>query len=398
MTLHRDLARFARAAAVCAAAAGLSAAVIPAASAAGHPARAAGLSANGHSAGRTADGRAAGRSVDGRLAGHAAADRPAGPLSWKLLDTGTEEHFRGLAAVSRKVAWLGGYDGVVLRTVNGGRTWINASPAGASALQFRDIEAFSATRAVAMAAGTGTDSRLYVTANGGRTWTLAYQNTNPQAFFDCMAFFNPRHGLVMSDPVDGKFRILATRDGGRNWTVLPNAGMPPALPGEAGFAASGECLTTSGHDAWFGGGGSTASRVFQSGDGGLTWHASTTPIVTGPTAGVFGLAFRNPEAGVAVGGDFNVPTASANVAALSSFRQPWISPRSGPAGYRSGVTWVPRSPSTVIAVGLTGSDVSYDSGLTWHTFDTGQFDTVSCAPDGSCWASGDLGRVAILQH
>jgi photosystem II stability/assembly factor-like uncharacterized protein len=368
MTLPRDLARFARAAAICAAA-GLSTAAIPAASAASHSA-----------------------------ASRAAAGRPAAPLSWKLLDTGTQVHFRGLAAVSRKVAWLGGYDGVVLRTVNGGRTWINASPAGASALQFRDIEAFSATRAVAMAAGTGTDSRLYVTANGGRTWRLAYQNTNAQAFFDCMAFFNPRHGLVLSDPVNGKFRILATRDGGRNWTVLPNAGMPPALPGEAGFAASGECLTTSGNDAWFGSGGSTASRVFQSRDRGLTWRVSTTPIVTGPTAGVFALAFRNPVAGVAVGGDFNVPTASANVAALSSHRGPWFSPQSGPAGYRSGVTWVPRSPSTVIAVGLTGSDVSYDAGLTWHTFDTDQFDTVSCTPDGACWASGDLGRVAILQR
>jgi len=380
MTLPRDLARFVRAAAVCAAAAGLSAGVVPAASAASHPAR------------------AAGHSAEGRSAGQATAGRPAGPFSWKLLNTGTQVHFRGLAAVSRKVAWLGGYDGVVLRTVNGGQTWINASPAGASALQFRDISAFSATRAVAMAAGTGTDSRLYVTANGGRTWHLAYKNTNPQAFFDCMAFFNPRHGLVLSDPVNGKFRILATRDGGRNWTVLPNAGMPPALPGEAGFAASGECLTTSGRDAWFGSGGSTESRVFQSRDGGLTWRASTTPIVTGPTAGMFGLAFRNPVAGVAVGGDFNAPTASANVAALSQHRGPWFSPRSGPAGYRSGVTWVPRTPATVIAVGLTGSDVSYDGGLTWHTFDTGQFDTASCTPDGSCWASGDLGRVAILQR
>ena len=370
MTLPRDLARFVRAAAVCAAAACLSAAAIPAASAAGHPA---------------ADRSAAGRSP--------------GQLSWKLLNTGTQVHFRGLAAVSRNVAWLGGYDGVVLRTVNGGRTWINASPAGASALQFRDIEAFSATRAVAMAAGTGTDSRLYVTANGGRTWSLAYKNTNPQAFFDCMAFFNPRHGLVLSDPVNGKFRILATRDGGRSWTVLPNAGMPPALPGEAGFAASGECLTTSGRDAWFGSGASTvAARVFQSRDGGLTWRASTTPIVAGPTAGINALAFRNPVAGVAVGGDFNVPTASANVAALSRHRGPWFSPGSGPAGYRSGVAWVPRTPSTVIAVGLTGSDVSFDGGLTWHTFDTGSFDTVSCTPDGSCWASGDLGRVAILQR
>jgi photosystem II stability/assembly factor-like uncharacterized protein len=368
MTWRRDRARFVRAAAVCAAVAGLSAVVAPAAGAATGSAR-------------PGAGQAAWRQ-----------------LSWRLVDTGTQTHFRGLSVVSREVAWLGGYDGVVLRTVDGGRSWINASPAGASALQFRDIEAFSATRAVAMAAGTGTDSRLYVTTNGGRSWRLAYRNTNPQAFFDCMAFFTPRHGLVLSDPVNGKFRILSTRNGGHDWTVLPNAGMPPALPGEAGFAASGECLTTWGHDAWFGSGGSTASRVFASRDGGLTWHVATTPMVTGPTAGVFALAFRTPLAGVAVGGDFANPTAAAKVAALSFLGSPWFSPPLGPAGYRSGVTWVPRTFATVIAVGLTGSDVSFDGGLHWYTFDTGQFDTVSRAPDGSCWASGDLGRVAILQR
>ena len=248
------------------------------------------------------------------------------------MDTGTQTHFRGLSVVSRKVAWLGGYDGVVLRTVDGGRTWINASPAGASALQFRDIQAFSATAAVAMAAGTGTDSRLYVTANGGRSWRLAYTNTNPQAFFDCMAFFNPRHGLVLSDPVNGKFRILATRDGGRDWSVLPTAGMPPALPGEAGFAASGECLTTFGHDAWFGSGASTAARVFSSRDGGLTWHVATTPIVTGATAGVFALAFRTPLAGVAVGGDFANPTAATHVGGPVLPGQPVVLPAVGPGG------------------------------------------------------------------
>jgi photosystem II stability/assembly factor-like uncharacterized protein len=354
---------------MCAAVAGLSAVVIPSANA------------------TTGSGR-----------GTAAYPGASRQLSWKLVDTGAQAHFRGLAVVSRKVAWLGGYNGVVLRTVDGGQSWINASPAGASALQFRDIAAFSATRAVAMAAGTGTDSRLYVTADGGRSWSLAYQNTSPQAFFDCMAFFSPRHGLVLSDPVDGKFRILSTRDSGRHWTVLRTAGMPAALPGEAGFAASGECLTTVGHDAWFGSGGSTAARVFASRDGGLTWQAATTPIVTGPTAGVFALAFRTPVAGVAVGGDFTAPTAAANVAALSYLGRPWFSPPSGPAGYRSGVTWVPHTPATIIAVGLTGSDVSHDGGQHWHTFDTGQFDTVSCAPDGSCWASGDLGRVAILQR
>ena len=200
---------------------------------------------------------------------------------WRLLDTGTTTHFRGLSVVSRNVAWLGGYDGTVLRTVDGGRTWINASPAGASTLQFRDISAFDARHAVAMAAGTGTDSRLYQTSDGGRTWRLAYENTNDAAFFDCMSFYDSSHGLVMSDPVDGKFRILSTRDGGRDWTVLPNTGMPPALTGEAGFAASGECLTTSGRDAWFGAGGSTASRIFHSRDGGYHWTVTNSPIVAG---------------------------------------------------------------------------------------------------------------------
>ena len=318
--------------------------------------------------------------------------------SWNLLSTGSQSHFRGLSPVSRTVAWLGGYNGLVLRTVNGGQTWLDASPAGASTLQFRDIAAFGATHAVAMAAGSGTDSRLYVTTDGGRSWRLAYQNTDPAAFFDCMSFFNAQHGLVVSDPVGGKFRILSTRDGGRSWTVLPNAGMPAALPGEAAFAASGECLTTSGSDAWFGAGGTTSARVFHSGDGGLTWDVSATPMTSGPTAGVFALAFRTPQFGIAVGGDFSAPTNSSNVSALSLFGRPWVTPPSGPAGYRSGVTWVPHSPTTAIAVGLTGSDISNDRGMHWRTFDTGQFDTVSCARDGSCWASGDLGRVAVLNR
>jgi photosystem II stability/assembly factor-like uncharacterized protein len=318
--------------------------------------------------------------------------------SWTLLDTGSTSHFRGLAPVSRKVAWISGYTGTILRTVNGGRSWIDASPAGASTLQFRDISATDALHAVAMAAGSGADSRLYRTSNGGRSWSLAYQNTDPDAFFDCMSFYDARHGLVVSDPVGGKFRILSTRDGGRSWTVLPNAGMPAALTGEAGFAASGECLTTSGRDAWFGSGGGATARIFHSADGGYHWSVTSTPLVSSPSAGVFGLAFRGPLFGVAVGGDFSAPAAATNVSAVSFFHRPWMTARTEPSGYRSGVSWLPRTFADVVSVGLTGSDISYDGGLHWHTFDTGQFDTVSCAPDTSCWASGDLGRVAVLRR
>jgi photosystem II stability/assembly factor-like uncharacterized protein len=318
--------------------------------------------------------------------------------SWQLVDTGSTSHFRGLSVVSHKVVWLGGYDGTVLRTTSGGRTWSNVSPAGASTLQFRDISAFDAGHAVAMAAGEGTDSRLYQTSDGGRTWNLAYQNTDPAAFFDCMSFFDPQHGLVLSDPVGGKFRILSTSDGGATWTVLPDTGMPDALPGEAGFAASGECLTTDGQDAWFGSGGGATARIFHSTDGGYTWTAQAAPIVSGPSAGVFALAFNTSDVGIATGGDFAKPKAHKKVAAHSYFGGPWQRAQVQPSGYRSGVTFVPGTLGTAIAVGLDGSDITDDGGATWTTFDTGQFDTVSCAPDGSCWASGALGRVAKLSR
>jgi photosystem II stability/assembly factor-like uncharacterized protein len=316
---------------------------------------------------------------------------------WQPVSTGSTSHFRALSVVSRKVVWLGGYDGTVLRTVNGGKTWQNVSPAGASTLQFRDIQASSARHAVAMAAGTATDSRLYETDNGGKSWKLAYTNHNAAAFFDCMSFSNARQGLVLSDPVNGKFRILATSNGGHSWKVLPSAGMPTAASGEYGFAASGECLTTSGHDAWFGGGGATKAQIFHSGDGGYTWHVSVAPIVSSASAGVNGLAFRTADLGIAVGGDYAAPTAASHVAAVSDFHQPWSPAGGQPSGYRSGVTFVPHTLFTAVAVGLNGSDVSFDAGHHWTTFDGGSFDTVSCAHDGSCWASGDLGHVAQLR-
>lgn len=318
--------------------------------------------------------------------------------SWRPVDTGSDSHFRGLAPVSRDVVWLGGYDGEVRRTVDGGRTWRDVSPAGAGTLQFRDISAFDARHAVAMAAGSGTDSRLYRTADGGRTWSLAYENTEPTAFFDCMSFSDRQHGLVVSDPVDGRFRILSTSDGGRRWTVLPSRGMPAALPGEAGFAASGGCLTTSGRDAWFGSGGGAVARVFSSTDRGRTWRVRATPITSSASAGVNGLAVRGRALAIAVGGDFSAPDTATHVAATSLLGGPWRDARRQPGGYRSGVTFLPGTGVTAIAVGLTGSDVSRDGGRTWRTFDTTSYDAVECAHDGSCWASGDEGRLAVLRR
>ena len=151
--------------------------------------------------------------------------------------------------------------------------------------------------------------------------------------------------------------------------MVPNDGMPDAVPGEFAFAASGTCLVAAGgRDAWFGTGGS-ASRVFHSTDRGRTWTVTDAPIPPSDSeaGGVFSLAFRNTHDGVMVGGDLS--------------------------GYRSGVDWVSGSNSMLIAVGPTGSDVSFDGARSWRQFDTAHYDAVDCVPRTS-WASGPAGAVA----
>ncbi|MGH3736756.1 MAG: oxidoreductase [Micromonosporaceae bacterium] len=318
---------------------------------------------------------------------------PPGTPGWEPVPVATTQGFRGLAAVDRDTAWVSGSGGGVWRTSDGGASWQDVSPAGAEGAAFRDIEVQpGGERASVLAIGEGEDSRIYTTEDGGASWSLAYVNDEPHAFYDCMDFWPDGHrGLVMSDPVDGRFRILATYDGGRSWTVLPDAGMPDAVPGEFGFAASGTCLVTAGaRDVWFASGGA-ASRIFHSADAGLTWEVTDAPLPAGDTSGVYSLAFRNPRQGIAVGGDFLAPAAGV-VAGISRDGSSWQA-GGAPAGYRSGVAWWRHH---LIAVGPTGSDLSTDGGTTWTGFDTTRYDAVECTPDGGCWASGPAGSVARL--
>ncbi|GAB7051087.1 oxidoreductase [Catenuloplanes indicus] len=319
--------------------------------------------------------------------------------SWALSPSGSTARLRGLSVVSAQVVWASGSGGTVLRTVDGGRHWASTGPAGTEALQFRDIEAFDARRAVALSIGAGADSRVYRTVDGGRTWTETFRNPDPDAFYDCLAFTDERRGLALSDPVGGAFRILSTSDGGRSWAVLSRVRMPAALAGEFAFAASGTCLVA-GADGryWFATGGGATARVFSTADHGRSWRVTATPVPSGPSAGIYSLAFRSPGQGVAVGGDYAAPASAPSGAAV--FRDGrWTASAVPPGEYRSGAAWVPGRRASVLAVGPAGSSLSHDGGHTWTEFDQGSFDTVDCAAGRRapvCWASGEAGRLAVL--
>jgi photosystem II stability/assembly factor-like uncharacterized protein len=328
-------------------------------------------------------------------------------FTWTLTPTNSSQQFRGLSPVTEKVTWVSGTRGTILRTTNSGSTWTDISPQfdpseDRSNFEFRDIHAWSAKAAVVLSIGEGNASRIYVTRDGGATWNPTFINDEDSAFYDCMAFeqgIKSHHGLAMSDPVNGKFRLVETWDGGLHWSIVPQNGMPPALTGEFGFAASGTCIEAAAGRWYIASGGVDPGRIFYSSGSSRSWSVTNSTIAGGPAAGVFSVRFRDSKLGIAVGGDFEKPTLNLDNAAWShDGGKSWQKAESFPAGYRSGVSWVPgHRKGIAVAVGTSGSDYTLDGGRNWNKLDNGTFDAVECISKHVCWASGSRGRVAKLE-
>jgi photosystem II stability/assembly factor-like uncharacterized protein len=306
----------------------------------------------------------------------------------------TDVQFRGISAVSSKVAWASGAKGTVLRTTDGGKNWETLVIAGADALDFRDVQAFDQNTAFVLSIGPGDQSRIYKTSDGGKIWQRQFTNSDPKAFYDCFAFWDSTHGIAVSDSVDGKFPLIATSDG-MTWNQVAVKNMPSALPSEGAFAASGTCIAAFGKsDVWFGTGG-PAARVFHSSDRGKNWTVAETPIVHGAASqGVFSLAFWTVKDGVAVGGDYKEPAKAEKTAAVThDGGKTWTLATKSPQGYRSAVAV--GAFHTLVAVGTSGADVSHDGGNSWTATFKEDLNAIALMGN-SGWAVGPGGKIVVV--
>jgi photosystem II stability/assembly factor-like uncharacterized protein len=318
--------------------------------------------------------------------------------SWEVTATATTNRLIAVEVVNERVIWAAG-DGTVVRTIDGGQSWLDVTPPDGATQDFRDVEAFDADNALVLAVGEGSESRIYRTVEGGTSWQLVFTNPDKKAFYDSMAFFDDRRGLAVSDSVGGTFPILATADGGSTWNLVPSDGIPPALKrGEFLFASGTSLVTVGRNDAWFG----TAAtprigQIFHTSDGGITWTAANTPIPgpPPPLTGLRSLSFQNQQ-GLAVGGTPpSGGTDGVGIAAYTSDGGNTWDLVGAPTGFRNGVAWV--SDQTAVVVGNPGSDLSTDAGETWTRFDDRFLLGVSCSPPPRvCWAVGDGGIAARL--
>jgi photosystem II stability/assembly factor-like uncharacterized protein len=322
------------------------------------------------------------------------------PFRWTTLSTGVTARLRGVSAVNDRVVWASGTNGTVIRTTDGGTTWQRLTVPNAEKLDFRDVDAVDERTAFVLSIGPSEQSRIYKTSDAGATWVEQFVNRDPKAFFDAMAFWDAARGVAVSDSVDGQFVILTTTDGGSTWSRVPASALPPALPNEGFFAASGTNVTVlAPNHVWVGTGAATESRVVRSSDGGRTWSLAKTPLAAGPSAGIFSIAFADARRGIVVGGDYKAESAiSDNAAVTSDGGATWTLVK-GLSGFRSVAVYRPGDASTIVAVGPAGTDLSTDGGKTWTSIAGTGFHAFSFAQRGAAgFGVGERGSAGRLNR
>ena len=227
---------------------------------------------------------------------------------------------------------------------------------------------------------------------------LVYQESHPAAFYDALHFWNSKEGIAIGDPTDGCMSITITRDGGQSWHKTPCEQLPPALEGEAAFAASDTNIAIVGDQTWVATGG-RSSRVLYSSDKGMTWGVFETPIIQGlETTGMYSIDFYDAQNGFAIGGDYTNPkNQQSNKIRTTDGGTTWqVVAQDENPGYRSCVQYVPNSNAKgLVAVGFEGVDYSQDGGATWKQLSDEGFYSLRFLNDSVAFAAGK-GKISKL--
>jgi photosystem II stability/assembly factor-like uncharacterized protein len=294
---------------------------------------------------------------------------------WTFNNSGTSSLFNTVKAVNRNVGWAGGNNATVLRTTDGGTTWLSRSTTTISGDVYA-IDAVNDSLAFVTTTPSGSATRIYRTTNAGTTWTSVFTQTG--GFIDAIKMYNATTGIALGDPVTGKWTILKTTNGGAAWARI--ATEPNAVAGQAGLNNSLATFDTT--HIWFG---TTAGTVYRSTDAGLTWNVSSTTF----TGEVDEVTFNGPLNGVAGGQDVASRTTNGGAS--------WTAINIGGSGF-------------VLGLSATGNDFwaaqgsnvyrSTNLGATWSTSYTGtigtlrHLDFVNVGGTLRGWAVSDIGGIA----
>jgi hypothetical protein len=309
----------------------------------------------------------------------------------KDINVDTSWGIRYMSAIDTNIVWGIAYDGTTasnratntfVRTSNGG-TFTKGSflpdTNTYNASNIIALDSLTAYVAVYEKAGDGRSGKIVKTVDGGVHWTNASDTVTMFAgsanFPDFVYFWDHNNGLALGDPngntgggSTNEFEIWRTHNAGVNWTRVPDANIPNPLSAEYGLTNS---YTTYGKRMWFG---TEKGRVYSSLDSGQTWTVNTGNI--GLAGGVQGLAFRDSLNGICWG--LATTTATQNtLKKTSNGGLTWSAVTMDPnnTGLYAFCTVPGRNSYMSVGANSAGSgyvtSVTPDDGVTWNLLETG---------------------------
>lgn len=324
-------------------------------------------------------------------------------VSVAIITSGTNTSLRGMSIPTEDVIWVSGSNGTIGKSVDAGRTWRWIIVPGFEKRDFRDIEAFDSSTAIAMAV----DNPAYIikSTDGGATWKKVFEQSRAGMFLDAMDFKNDKEGICIGDPLNigetGRrlFYIIRTFDGGDTWNEVAMYKMPAAAQGEAIFAASGSNISFLDNPdfeyAFVTGG--AVSNLYLIGRQGKPNKAVPIPIVQGKeSAGTFSMATDKQKKFYCIGGDYKAPTDYFdNYYYTTDAGGRWGTPSVGPPfGYRSCIRII--DDKKLVACGPTGVDFAVDGHKEWRKASLESFNVCMVSKGKQVFFAGEKGKIGRL--
>ncbi len=206
--------------------------------------------------------------------------------SWSPQNSGTTRLLYTCKAVSELVGWAAGANATVLRTTDGGNTWLNANPnPGIITGDVRNMEALDANTAW-VTTESPTSTAVYKTTDGGDSWFQVYSNTGGTV--KGIRMLDSLNGIAIGSPVSNLWNLLLTTDGGNTWQLSPHR--PPA--DFIHQAVHNSFQVSMPYIYW----GTSITTIYRSTDGGVTFSEHET---TGAGIYIFSLFINAGGVGMA---------------------------------------------------------------------------------------------------
>ncbi len=194
-------------------------------------------------------------------------------------------HMESIHFVSPLVGWCSGTNpDRIFRTTDGGVTWTNVTPSGGG--EIWGCYFVNDSVGVAVGGGCGTPQYFYRTTDGGDTWSVVQYNEPGSGLSDVILYSENGLGYAVSSG-----RIWRTTDGGRNWAIVNITG-PKHWQEELAKNGPSFLLPSAGNTC---NGDGPGGEMSFSPNGGGTWLAYSTG------RSMFGSFLLTPTVGWGVG-------------------------------------------------------------------------------------------------